>query len=282
MRRNAYFSPYICLLLFFMGCAASAEARRADSLADSQIREVVERTVKSIPSGAKLDMERREDLEEIVSTLEENQSSQHVYFYEMHSPPQTASEASSVWVVAVAHPAEGVYKLYSFDDFAGPDAPSLEFNRFTSDLALSISEKNAITLARLFLAACLEGDAEEMVLNDATELRLAVQDYYFAAYGDLWKALDQDSRWWQGFEPNADAVAPTMRRDGDGHYGVVIERLLIPAGKHPQVQQWHLEVSREGTIGVRSMQLVFPEGPSWLFYDQPAALRNPSFGAVPQ
>jgi hypothetical protein len=268
--------------LFFLSCAAGVDARRSDSLADSQIREVVERTVKNIPSGAKLRIERRQDLEEIVSTLEERPSSQRVYFYEIHSPPQAASEASSVWVVAVARPMEGVYKLYSFDDFAGPDAPSQEFNRFISELVLSISEKNVIPLARLFLASCLEGDAEEMVLSNPTELRLAVQDYYFVAYGDLWKALDEDSRWWRGFEPNADAVAPTMRRDGEGQFRVIIERLLIPAGKHPQVQQWQLEVSQQGSIGVRSMQLVYPEGPSWLFYDEPAPLRDPPFENLPQ
>lgn len=203
-------------------------------------------------------------------------------FYEIHSPPQTISEASFAWIVAVARSVLGAYKLYSFEASAGPNGPSEEFNRFTSELSLSIPKEKAISLARLFLGSCLEGDAQEMVIDDAMELRLAIQDYYFATYGDLWRALDEDPRRWQGFGPNASAVAPTMRRDGNGRYRVVIERLLTFVGKHSQVQKWQLEVSPDGRIRVLSMQLVSPELPSRLFYDEPSSLRNPPFENSPQ
>jgi hypothetical protein len=275
--RNACLPWSACLLLFFTGSRARIEARRVESLRDDQVRELVELTVKKIPSGETLNIRRRQDLEEILLTLEANKTSNDVYFYEIHSPPGTISEAPSVWVVAVARSSEGVYKLYSFDGSAGADAPSQEFNRFTSQLTLSIPEKRAIGLARLFLASYLEGDAEETVLNDAMELRLAVQDYYLTTYGDVWRALDADSRWWQGFRPNALAVAPTIRRDDNGRYRVILEKLLTFVGKHPQVQEWQLEISREGKIRVVSMQLIFPDSPSWLFYDRPSPLRNPPF-----
>jgi hypothetical protein len=78
-----------------------------------------------------------------------------------------------------------VYRLYNFLGSARPEAASQEFNRFTSRLALLVPEKEVMGLARLFLGTCVEGDRQEIVVDNETELRLEVQNYYFAAYGDL-------------------------------------------------------------------------------------------------
>lgn len=272
-RRNLQLLWFLPILLFSPGLSAPIQAQRANSLTDDQVREVAERTVKKASSGStsneRLSIRRRQDLEELLLTLEAKKPVNDVYFYELRAPPGTVSEASSVWVVAVARSTREAYKLYSFEGSAGPNAPSEEFNRFISQLALSIPEEKATSLARLFLGSCLEGDAEEIVLDESMELRLAVQNYYFASYGDIWRALDAYAQWWQGSRANALAIAPTIGIDKNGRYRVVLNRLLTFVEKHPQVQEWELEISREGKIRVLAMRLIFPDQQSWLFYDLP-------------
>jgi hypothetical protein len=265
---------FLPILLFSPGLSAPIQAQRANSLTDDQVREAAERTVKKARSGStsneRLSIRRRRDLEELLLTLEAKKPVKDVYFYELVAPPGTVSEASSVWVVAVARSTGEVYKLYSFEGSAGPNAPSEEFNQLTSQLALSIPEEKAASLARLFLGSCVEGDSEEIMLDEGMELRLAVQNYYFARYGDIWRALDAYSQWWQGSRASAPALAPTIGIDKNGRYRVVLKRLLTFAGKHPQVQEWDLEISREGKIRVLAMKLIFPDQPGWLFYDLPS------------
>lgn len=279
--------PLRCIASVFLGSlvlATPAGAQRADSLAEL-VREVAERSVERAPSGSgsdRLNIRRRQDLENLLLNLEPKKSVQDVYFYEIQSPPGKLSEAPVLWVVAVGRFGPDVYKLYNFRGSAEPDAPSQEFNRFTSQLTLSIAEEKATGLARLFLKCCVVGDGQEIVLDDEIQLRLAVQNYYFATYRDLWIALDAYSRWWKGFHAHAPVVPPTVAIDSKGRYRVALNRLVTAVGKHPQVQQWQLEVSREGGVRVLSKQLVFPELPGWLFYDEPSALRNPPFSDSPQ
>jgi hypothetical protein len=267
--RNLQLFWFLLIFLFSPGLSAPIQAQRADSLTDV-VREVAERSVnkaRSDSSNERLNIRRRPDLEELLWTLGAKKLVKDVYFYEVQSPPGMVSEASLVWVVTVAHSTQEVYKLYSFLGSDGPNAPSQEFNRFTFQLALSIPEEKATSLARLFLGSCVDGDAKEIVLDDEMELRLAVQNYYFATYGDIWRALDAYSRWWQGFQAHPPALAPTVVTDKNGRYRVVLNRLLTSVGKHPQVQEWELEISREGEIRVLAIQLIFPDQPSWVFYD---------------
>ena len=266
------FSPFL---------SSSIHAQREDPLTDV-VREVAERSVeKTHPSSStqRLNIRRRQDLENLLWALAGKKSVNEVYFYEIQSPPGTVSESSLVWVAAVAGFAQHEYNLYSFLGSAGPTAPSREFNRLTSHLALSIPEEKAVTLARLFLGSCVDGEAKEVVLDDDTELRLAVQNYYLATYGDIWRALDTYSRWWQSFQTHAPDLAPTVAVDKDGwRYRVVLNRMLTFPGKHPQVQRWELDVSREGQIRVMAMQLLFPDRPSLVFYDVDAWPAFPPFG----
>lgn len=269
IRRGTQLLSFLPIFLFCSGLSAPLRAQRADSLAE-MVRDVSELSVeKPAPglSNEQLTIRRRQDLGELFSTLPEKKSAEDVYFYEVQSPPGRVSESSWAWVVAVARFPQDVYKVYSFLGSTEPKASSQEFNRFTSQLALSISEERAIGLSRLFLESCVDGDAKETVLDDETELRLAVQNYYWAAYGDLGRALDAYSRWWQGFQVHAPDLAPTVTTDKNGRYHVVLNRLLTFAGRHPLVQQWELEISREGEIRVLAMQPLFPDQQSWLFYD---------------
>jgi len=266
--RNLQLLWFLPIFLFSPGLSAPIRAQQADSLTEV-VREVAERSVEKARPGSgneRLNIRRRQDLEDLLSTLEPKKSARDVYFYEIQSPPGTVSEAPLAWVVAVGRFTPDVYKVYSFLGAAGPNAPSQEFNRFTSQLALSMPEEKAISLARLFLKSCIEGDGQEIVLNNEVELRLAVQNYYLAAYGDLWRALDAYSRWWQGLQARALALAPTVVGK-NGRYRVVLHRLVTVVGKHPQVQEWEFEISREGEVRVLAIRLIFPDQPRWLFYD---------------
>jgi hypothetical protein len=260
---------FLSLFLFSPRFSVPIRAQQADSLADV-IREVAERSVEKARSGSsneRLNMRRRPDLEELLLTLEAKKPVKDVYFYEIESPPGMVSEASLVWIVAVARFRQEAYRLYSFLGSAGSNAPSQEFNRFTSELALSLPQEKAASLARLFLGSCVDGEAKQIVLDDEMELRLAVQNYYFSTYGDVWRALDAYARWWQSFQAHAPALAPSVAIGKNGRYRIVLSRLLTFAGKHPEVQEWELEISREGEIRVLAMQLIFPDQPRWVFYD---------------
>lgn len=266
--RNPQFLLFLPIFLFSSGFSSPVQAQQSDPLTDV-VREVAERSVPIRPGASteRLSIRRRQDLEELLVTLTAKKSVKDVHFYEMQSPPGTVSDSSLVWVAAVAPFAKKAYDLYSFLGSAGPNAPSQEFNRFTSQLALSIPEEKATSLAALFLESCFEGDAEETVLDGDMALRLAVQNYYLATYGDIWRALEAYSQWWRSYQMHAPALAPTVAIDKDGRYRVVLNRMLTFVGKHPQVQRWELEISREGQIRVLAMRLIFPDQPSLVFYD---------------
>lgn len=279
-RRTFELLLLLSVFLVRPGLSSPVQAQKTDPLTDV-VREVAERSVENSHAGSSeepLNVRRRKDLEELLLSLESKKSVKDVHFYEIQSPPGTVSESSLVWIAAVARFAQKPYNLYSFLGSAGPNAPSQEFNRFTSQLALSIPEDKATSLARLFLASCIDGDADEVVLDGDMQLRLAVQNYYLAAYGDLWRALDAYSRWWQSFQAHAPDLAPTVAIEGNGRYRVVLNRMLTFAGKHPQIQRWELEISPEAGIRVLAMHLLFPDRPSWLFYDLDAWPAFPPFG----
>lgn len=257
------------VLLVLHSLRLPIHAQRADSLADP-VRDLVQRSVveaSSASGNAQLNIRRRTDLESLLSTLQQQKSARDVYFYEIQSPAGTVSETPADWVVAVVGSQPDVYRLYSFLGSAGPDAASQEFNRFTSRLALSVPEKEAMDLARLFLRSCVEGDHQETVVNNEIELRLSIQNYYSTAYGDIWRALDAYSRWWQAFQVRELDLAPTATRDSNGRYRVVLNTLVTLPGMHPQVRKWDLEVSDGGEIRTSTIQLIFPDQPRWLSYD---------------
>jgi hypothetical protein len=272
--RNLQLLRFLSILLFSPCLSASIHAQSAYSLTDDQVREAAEQTVQKARLGSTSDkplsIRRRQDLEELLLTLEAKKPVKGVYFYELQSPPGRVSEASSVWVVAVARSRQEIYKLYSFQGLAGPNAPTQEFNQLTSQLALLIPKEKAISFTRLFLGSCVEGGAEVALDDEAIEWRLAVQNHYFATYGDLWTALDAYSRWWQGFRSTAPRLAPSIGIGKNGRYRVALNRLVTVAGQHPRVQEWELEISRQGEIRVLAMRLIFPDQPSWLFYDLPS------------
>ena len=256
-------------LLLFLGAWATVQAQQA-YLSDNQAREAAELAVRepgSRSGNQPLKIYRREDLEELLLTIEEQKPVRKVYFYEIQSPPQTAFDAYSVWVVAVAPSTREAYELYVFEASEGLNGSLQEFNRLISQLALAIPEEKAVSFARFFLGSCIGGEPEEIV-RDEEGLRHAVQRYYFGTYGAIRRTLEAYSQWWQDFQISAFALAPTIRLE-NGRYRVVLNRVLMNVGRHPQVQEWDLEISREGQVRVRAMHSIFPKPSRWLFYDSP-------------
>ncbi len=258
-------------LLLLPGAQAPIRAQRADYLLrENQAREVAEQTVRKADSGSRDDLlrtRRREDLEELLSTIEENKPARNVYFYEIHSPPRTGLDPDSVWVVAVARSTREVYELYGFEASGGSNGSSQEFDRLIAQLKLSVPKEKATSFASFFLGCCVGGEFSETVL-DEEGLRHAVQRYYFATYGAVRRALEAYVQWWEGLQVNAPAVAPTVRFE-DGRYHIVLKRILLVVGTHPQLQQWDLEISPDGKVRILAVQSIFPKGARWLFLDSP-------------
>ncbi len=265
------------LLLFVMFCySLPALARPADPSLDEQVMQATVRAVQIAQPGAsdqRLTIRRRQDLEDLLWNSDENKPVGQIYFYEMQPLLRTGSDGGSPWVVAVARSPRGVYDLYNFAPADGPDVSRQEFNRLISELGLSIPKEKATGVAKLFLESCDAGELGQIVADpDGTGIRLAVEDYYFAAYGDLWRALDEYLLWWRGFQATAPAFESTASARPDGSYRVGVKRLVTIAGAHPQIQDLELEISTEGNVRVVTIQAVFPKQPSWLFYQAPAAI----------
>ncbi len=268
--RNLQLLGVLLTLLLLPGVSVPIQAQRADYRTNDQPREAAEQAVRKAGSGSSnepLKTRRREDLEELLLAIGEKKPVGNLYFYEMQSPPRTAFDAYSVWVVAVARSTRQVYQLYGFEASEGFNGSAQEFNRLISQLALSIPNEKATSFARFFLGCCVGGELSDVVL-DEEGLRHAVQRYYFGTYGDVWRALEAYMQWWQGFQTNAPDLAPTIRFE-NGRYRVVLKKILMTVGRHPQLQEWDLEVSRDGEVRVLAMQPIFPKRPRWLFYDSP-------------
>jgi hypothetical protein len=257
-------------LLLFLGSWAPIQAQQAAYRSDDQARAAAEQAVRNADSSSgnePLKTRRREDLEEFLLAIQERNLIGNVYFYEMRSPPRRAFDTYSVWVVAVALSTREVYELYGFEASIGFNGSLLEFNRLISQLSLSVSREKATSFASFFLGSCGGGKLPEIVL-DEEGLRHAVQRYYFETYGAIWRALEAYTQWWQGFQTNAPDLAPTVRFE-KGRYRVVLKRILMIVGRHPQLQEWDLEISRDGNVRVLAMQPIFPKQPRWLFFDSP-------------
>ncbi len=104
---------------------------------------------------------------------------------------------------------------------------------------------------------------------EGAELQRAVQNFYFTTYGDIWRALDTYLLWWRDFQAAVPAFVPKTLTEANGSYRVASRRLILVAGRHPQVQDLDVEVSPEGQIHILNMLPIFPKQSRLLFYDAP-------------
>ena len=234
--------------------AASLALPRSESRVDAKLLKVT----------------RRSDLEYLLSTIVQRSGSQGLFLYQVELPSQTSYDGQWTWIVAVAARRQEAYELYSFESMEKRADVAAEFNRFASELALSLSKSELANFAAFFLETTVPFRPGEVVLDQDT-LRDSVGRHYFTAYDEAWRSIDAYSRWWHGFldAETASQLAPRTEIEPDGRYRVTLSRVVATEGAHPQVQQWQLEISPAGNVQATSMRTIFPKAPRWMFYDSP-------------
>src|ERR1700687_2568478 len=212
--------------------AASLAQPRSESRVDAKLLKVT----------------RRADLEYLLSTIVQRRGSQGLYLYQVEIPSQASYDGQWTWIADVA----------------------AEFNRFASELALSLSKSELANFAAFFLETTIPFRPGEIVLDQDT-LRESVGLHYFTAYDEAWRSIDAYSRWWHGFldAETVSDLAPRAEIEQNGRYRVTLNRVVTAEGAHPQVQQWQMEISPEGNVQVTSMRTILPKAPRWIFYDSP-------------
>ena len=234
--------------------AASLALPRSESSVDAKLLKVT----------------RRPDLEYLLSTIVQRRGSQGLYLYQVEMPSQASYDGQWTWIVAVAARRQEAYELYSFESMEKREDVAAEFNRFASELALSLSKSELANFAAFFLETTVPFRPGEIVL-DQDALRESVGRHYFTAYDEAWRSIDAYSRWWHGFldAETASQLTPRAEIEPDGRYRVTLSRVVTTDGAHPQVQQWQMEISPAGNVQATSMRTIFPKAPRWMFYDSP-------------
>ena len=242
-------------------------------LSIEQVRDVA--SLALLRSESRLDAKllkvtRRPDLEYLLSTIVQRRGSQGLYLYQVQIPSQASYDGQWTWIVAVAVRRREAYELYSFESMGKRTDVAVEFNRFASELSLSLSKSELANFAAFFLETTIPFRPGEIVFDQDT-LRESVGRHYFTAYGEAWRSIDAYSRWWHGFldAETVSELGPRVEIEQDGRYHVTVHRVVTTEGAHPQVQQWQLEISPEGNAQVTSMRTILPKAPRWMFYDSP-------------
>ena len=217
-----------------------------------------------------LKVTRRPDLEYLLSTIVQRRGSQGLYLYQVEPPSQASYDGQWTWIVAIVARRQETYELYNFESMGKRTDVAAEFNRFASELSLSLSKSELTNFAAFFLETTIPFRPGEMVLDQDT-LRESVGRHYFTAYDEAWRSIDAYSRLWQGFldTETVSKLEPRAEIEPDGRYRVTVHRVVTTEGAHPQVQQWQLEISPEGSAQVTAMRTILPKAPRWMFYDSP-------------
>jgi hypothetical protein len=265
-------------LVFWRPCGAQQADQEAclgawTPLSIEQVRDAASLALP--PSESRVDAQllkvtRRPDLEYLLSTVVQRRGSQGLYLYQVEIPSQTSYDGQWTWIVAVAVRRKGAYEFYNFESMGKRADVAAEFNRFASELALSLSKSELANFAAFFLETTIPFRPGEIVL-DQDSLRESVGRHYFTTYGEAWRSIDEYSRLWHGFldAKTVSELGPRAEMERDGRYRVTLHRVVTTDGAHPQVQQWQLEISPEGNAEVMSMRTILPKASRWMFYDSP-------------
>jgi hypothetical protein len=232
---------------------------------DNQVRQAVKQAVELAHRGTNVDqlsMSDRNDLAEELSHIV-GKTTHRISFYSFYNT-DSSSDDGSVWVVVSGNSPLGSDELYGFESSDGVQQSSQKFNQLMSHLALSISNEKATSIARFFLGCCVRWAPGETV-TDEIDLRHSVERYYVGIYGDVWRALEAGSQWWQGYEKSGVRLTPTIVVEGSVRR-IMLQRLILSFGMHPQLQQWHVAVSSDGSVRVLAVQSIFPKQDRWLSY----------------
>lgn len=264
--------PALCVLLCFWPLPAEPAVEGGGASAQETIAEAANLTHPDL-AGTRVTIIRRQDLEAELSTIAKTVAGK-VFFYDVQSPERPAAGNDSLWAVVPTGTEGKSYRLYSFDSSEGVDEVSREFNRLMSQLKFSIADEHAGDLARFFLRCCVRGEPGEVVA-DEDSLHHAVERYYLAVFGDGARTLEAFARWWQAYE--AATASPASAPAAADKRRIAVKRILLIFGMHPELQQWDLQVSRDGTVRVLAWESVFPKRRPYVFYDVRSTLKF--FGA---
>jgi len=271
----------ISIVVFVFGFCWPSSAQQANpqgrlgALSPLSVEQVRDAVLLSSPSSELsldanlLKVTRRPDLEDLLSNLVHGTGTTGLYLYQVEVPTQVSFDGPWTWIIAVAAQRQGAYELYTFQDKA-KGADTREFNRFASQLSLSLSKYDLANFAAFFLETVIPMRPGEIVLDQDT-LRDAVGRDYFTTYDEVWRSLDAYSRWWQAF-PGGQKMpgsAPRIEIEQNGRYRVTLNQVVATEGTHPRLQQWELEISSEGNVQIRAMRAIFPKAARWIFYDSP-------------
>ena len=221
--------------------------------------------IKAYAVNDQITVQRRADLEDLLHTVAEHKQIRRVFFYEVHSEQRALHYAAS-WVVAVSPSTPHDYDVYSFEGHRNSDEALHEFNRFAFDLELSVPESQATQFAGFFLTSCDAVQPGQFV-KDENDVRVVVENFYYAKFSGVWRTLDAYVWWWRGFQASAVSVAPKTQHDEKGRYNVLVNKVVTSDEKHPEVREWKLDISPEGQVRVLAVQLIYPPEPRWLFFD---------------
>jgi hypothetical protein len=257
--------PLFVSACFCFSLLPPAQAAQTTRNRDIQGREAVRHAIELAQPGANLDelqMSERDDLDEEFSRIGAKAGGL-VSFYSLFDA-DSSSDDGSLWVVVAGESPQASGELYNFDSSDGIDQSLQKFNRLLSHLALSVSSDKAPSIGRLFLDCCVRDTHGEIVTDDNV-LRHSVERYYIQIYGDVWRALEAYTEWWQAYQKVAVALQPTVASDA-GFRRITLERLVLGFGMHPQLEQWELAITTEGKIRVLAVESIFPKQTRWVSY----------------
>ena len=256
------FLVYAC---FYFSLSPPAQAAQTNHTRDNPGREAVRHAIELAQPNANVDglqMSERDDLDDEISQIA-GKTTGRVSFYSFYDV-DSSSDDGSLWVVVPGDSPLGSDELYSFESSDSLGQSSEKFNRLLSHLALSVPKDKAASVARLFLGCCVRETHGETV-SDEDVLRHSVERYYIRIYGDLWRALEAYTQWWQAYQKVAVPLLPTVVVDA-GVRRITLERLVLDFGMHPQLQRWEIAVSSDGSVRVLAVDSVFPKQSRWLSY----------------
>lgn len=265
--RWPYSLLWVCLLLacLWFSLLPLLQAAPGDHSSDNQVRQAVKQAVELAHAAAVGDettISERNDLDEELAHITQKTTSP-ISFYSLGGR-DASSDEGSVWALVSGSSALGSYELYSFESSDGVEQSAQKFNRLLSHLAPSISNEQSTSMARFFLGCCVRGAPGEIISNER-DLHHSVERYYIEIYGDLWRALEAGSEWWEGYKKTAVEFTPTAVVEGDVRR-ISLKRLVLNFGMHPQLQQWDIAVSLNGSIRVLAVVSIFPKQERWLSY----------------
>jgi len=217
-----------------------------------------------------LKVTRRTDLEDLLSSIVEAKGIRGLNLYQLEMPTQASFDGQWAWTVAVVARKPGAYELYSFEGTGRRGNVAGDFNRFAAQLSLTLSKDELPNFAAFFLETAIPVRPGELVL-DQDALRETVGRHYYTSYDEAWRSIDAYAAWWHRFldGQNVPELNPKAEIEADGRYRVTLSRVITTEGAHPQLQQWQMEISPEGNVGMVAMRTVFPKAPRWIFYDSP-------------